>query len=103
LLDDSDSDEIFTADGSNFGDTEFGLRYQFNWGIGWRFTVGKLRVKSDTVTDLFEISGKEGAVAQQLYGELATGSPVNLAIGVGATDEAPDTDVSIRMPLNVKN
>jgi hypothetical protein len=31
------------------------------------------------------------------------GLPLNLAIGIGATDDAPDSDLSFRVPINFFN
>lgn len=63
------------ADGSDIGDIEMGLRYQFNRGGKWPFLVGNLRVKSDTGTDPFELATKSLLDdSPEFSGELPTGS-----------------------------
>ncbi|MDJ0927624.1 MAG: hypothetical protein QNJ73_08240 [Gammaproteobacteria bacterium] len=75
ILTQSTEESVFSADGSDIGDIEFGLRYQFNRGIGWPFMVGNLRIKSDTGTDPFEIATKKSLASEPDFtGELSTGS-----------------------------
>jgi hypothetical protein len=53
-----------------------------------------------------KVAGSDVTVGRLLLGfSLRTpkGTPLNLAIGIGATDDAPDTDVSFRMPINFFN
>lgn len=75
FLEETVDEDVFNASGNDIGDVEFGLRYQFNRGIGWPFIVGNLRVKSDTGTDPFEISTNSTLSGEPDFSsELATGS-----------------------------
>ncbi len=50
------SDDVFEADGSDIGDIEFAVDYQFNDGAGgWPFVTGSLRVKTPTGTNPYEV------------------------------------------------
>ncbi len=75
ILRQTNAEDVFNASGRDFGDVEFGLRYQFRKREGWPFVVGNLRVKSATGTDPFEISSKKSLEGESDFtGELATGS-----------------------------
>ena len=50
-----------------------------------------------------KIAGSDVTIGKFLIGyslNLGNGQPFNLAIGIGATDDAPDTDITFRMPFN---
>ena len=50
-----------------------------------------------------EIAGSDVTIGKLLIGySLRTpdGPPLNLAVGIGATDDAPDTDLTFRVPFN---
>lgn len=65
-------DEVFDVNGSNIGDVEVALHYQFNRGLnGWPFLIGNLRVKSDTGTSPFDVDIDPRSGLQE---ELPTGS-----------------------------
>lgn len=61
----------------------------------------------DPVTQLFsrqKIDGSDVTVGKFLLGfslRLPGGTPLNLAIGIGATQDAPDTDLTFRVPFNI--
>lgn len=49
------------------------------------------------------IAGSDVTIGKLLIGyslKLNDGPPLNLAIGIGTTDDAPDTDVTFRIPFN---
>lgn len=49
------------------------------------------------------IAGSDVTIGKLLIGyslKLHDGPPLNLAIGIGTTDDAPDTDVTFRIPFN---
>jgi len=51
------------------------------------------------------IAGSDATVGKLLVGysmRLASGTPLNIAFGLGTTGEAPDTDLSFRMPFNLR-
>lgn len=53
-----------------------------------------------------KIVGSDVTIGKLIIGyslRLPGGSPLNLAVGIGATDEAPDTDVTLRLPFNFMN
>jgi len=50
-----------------------------------------------------EIDGSDVTIGKLLLGyslRLANGVPLNLAVGIGTTDDAPDTDLTFRLPFN---
>ena len=50
-----------------------------------------------------EIEGSDVTIGKLLLGyslRLANGVPLNLAVGIGTTDDAPDTDLTFRLPFN---
>lgn len=52
-----------------------------------------------------EIAGSDVTVGKLLVGysmRLPGGNPLNLAFGIGATGDAPDTDISFRMPFEFR-
>ena len=49
-----------------------------------------------------EIDGSDVTIGKLLIGyslRLPSGAPLNLAVGIGTTDDAPDTDLTFRMPF----
>jgi len=75
FLTDSVREEVVTADGNDFGDVEFGLRYQFPRRGDWPFLTGNLRVKTTTGTDPFELTTQSTIAGEpSAPRELATGS-----------------------------
>ena len=49
-----------------------------------------------------EIDGSDVTIGKLLIGyslRLGNGTPLNLAVGIGTTDDAPDTDLTFRMPF----
>ncbi len=75
FLTDSVRDDEIAADGSDFGDVEFGLRYQFPRRGEWPFFTGNLRVKTTTGTDPFELTSQPSIAGEpSAPRELATGS-----------------------------
>lgn len=76
FLDSATEESVTSASGSGLGDIEFGMRYQFNQGLGgWPFLVGNLRVKSNTGTDPFELTTEATLSGQPDFNnELPTGS-----------------------------
>ena len=52
-----------------------------------------------------DIAGSDATVGRLTVGyslKLASGAPLNIAFGLGATEDAPDTDLSFRMPFNLR-
>lgn len=52
-----------------------------------------------------EIAGSDATVGKLMVGysmRLASGAPLNIAFGLGTTGDAPDTDLSFRMPFNLR-
>ena len=52
-----------------------------------------------------EIAGSDATVGKLMVGysmRLASGTPLNIAFGLGTTGDAPDTDLSFRMPFNLR-
>ncbi len=50
-----------------------------------------------------EIAGSDVTIGKLLVGyslRTTDGLPLNLAVGIGATDDAPDTDLTFRVPFN---
>lgn len=98
---------------AGFGDVDPGDAWRFNFGMG----VGLNDQSSFSISyqlDFFDETTIENAAQSKVVGSDVTigklivgysirlpgGAPFNLAIGVGATDDAPDTDVTVRMPFN---
>ncbi len=50
-----------------------------------------------------EIAGSDVTIGKLLIGyslRMQNGPPLNLAVGIGATEDAPDTDLTFRVPFN---
>lgn len=51
-----------------------------------------------------DVPGSDVTIGKLLIGyslRLPGGTPLNLAVGIGATDEAPDSDLTFRLPFNL--
>ncbi|MCK6371516.1 MAG: transporter, partial [Gammaproteobacteria bacterium] len=99
-----------------FGDVDPGDAFRFNFGMGFSlndrssFSLSySLDIFDETEIELAaeqEIAGSDVTVGRLLIGyslRLPNGSPLNLSIGIGATDTAPDSDITFRMPFNFLN
>jgi hypothetical protein len=88
------------------------LRMNFGMGIGLN-TQSSLSISYSL--DLFDetwietagmqsIAGSDVTIGRLLIGyslRTAGGTPFNLAVGIGATEDAPDADLSFRLPFNM--
>lgn len=96
-----------------FGDVDPGDAIRFNFGMGVSlndrssFSLSyALDVFDETEIELAaepEVAGSDVTVGKFLIGyslRLPSGSPLNLSIGIGATEDAPDADVTFRLPFN---
>ena len=53
-----------------------------------------------------EIDGSDITVSKLLLGysiRTPGGAPISLSVGIGATDDAPDSDLTFRFPVNLFN
>ena len=98
-----------------FGKVDPGDAIRFNFGMG----IGLNEISSLSFSyalDLFDettiatqspqkIAGSDVTVGKFLVGYSfrlgEKGTPLNLAIGIGTTDAAPDTDITLRVPFNL--
>ena len=96
-----------------FGKVDPGDAYRMSFGLGLglnetssfsisysldQFTKTQIQTAVDP-----EISGSDVTVGRLMIGyslRLSDGTPINLAVGIGATDDAPDTDLTLRMPFS---
>jgi len=101
---------------SGFGKVDPGDAVRLNFGMGLGLndraslslsysldSFSETRIENSVTK---KIAGSDVTVGRLLLGfSLRTkkGTPLNLAIGIGATDDAPDTDLSFRMPVNFFN
>ena len=99
-----------------FGKVDPGNAVRLNFGMGLGLndrasmslsysldTFSKTRIENSATN---KIAGSDVTVGRLLLGfslRTKNGTPLNLSIGIGATDDAPDTDVSFRMPINFFN
>jgi hypothetical protein len=99
-----------------FGNVDPGdaLRLNFGIGIGLNdrssFSVsyaldiyGRTTIQAQAPHD--EIFGSDVTVGRLLLGyslKLPSGTPLNLAVGIGTTKDAPDSDLTFRVPLDFK-
>lgn len=73
--------------------SSFSISYQLD-----QFT----RTRIETAVDP-SIAGSDVTIGKLLIGyslRLSDGPPLNLAVGIGTTDDAPDTDLTFRIPFN---
>ncbi len=96
-----------------FGDVDPGDALRFNFGMGFSLNDRSSFSLSYSL-DIFDeteieyaseqkVAGSDVTVGKFLMGyslRLANGSPLNLSIGIGATEDAPDTDITFRLPFN---
>ena len=103
------------ADGNvtGFGVVDPGDAYRASFGLGLGLNENAsfslsyqldqfTRTRIETAAER-EIAGSDVTVGKLLVGyslRLANGAPLNLAVGIGTTDDAPDTDVTFRMPFS---
>ena len=98
-----------------FGNVDPGdaLRFNFGMGIGlnesssWSISYS-LDSFSETSIEQSggKLAGSDVTIGKLLFGfslRLQSGIPLNLAIGIGVTDDAPDTDITFRVPFNILN
>ena len=97
-----------------FGDVDPGDAYRMSFGLGLglnetsSFSISYsldqfTRTRIQTAIDP-EISGSDVTVGRLMVGyslRLSNGMPFNLAVGIGATEDAPDTDLTVRIPFSV--
>lgn len=100
--------------GALFGNVDPGDALRFNFGMGVSVNDRasfSLSYSLDTFdkTDIETtgtVAGTDVTVGRLLIGyslRLASGSPLNLSIGIGATEDAPDADITFRLPFNFLN
>ena len=96
-----------------FGRVDPGDAYRASFGLGLglnenssfsisysldQFTRTRIETASNS-----SIAGSDVTIGKLLLGyslRLNNGTPLNLAVGIGTTDDAPDTDVTFRMPFS---
>ncbi len=116
LVDDPNDPNDVPAPAYQFGDVNPGDALRFNFGMGASlndrssFSISySLDIFDETEIEFASpsnIQGSDVTVGKFLIGyslRLPGGSPLNLAIGIGATEDAPDTDVTFRVPFNFLN
>jgi hypothetical protein len=99
-----------------FGDVDPGDALRLNFGMGASlndrssYSISySLDIFSETDIQYAtpsEVQGSDVTVGKFLIGyslRLPGGSPLNLSIGIGATEDAPDSDITFRMPFNLLN
>ena len=106
------------ADGnvSGFGTVDPGDAFRLSFGLGLGLndrSSFSISYQVDQYTKTWietardgEIAGSDVTVGKLLIGyslRLPGGAPLNLAVGIGTTDDAPDTDLTFRMPFTVRN
>lgn len=98
---------------NGFGEVDPGDAIRFNFGMG----IGLNEMSSISLSyalDRFNETRIENAARQKVVGSDVTigkfllgysvklgskGIPVNIAVGIGTTDAAPDTDITVRVPF----
>ena len=96
-----------------FGIVDPGDAYRFSFGLGLglnersSFSISYQldQFTKTTIENTIdeEIAGSDVTIGRLLLGyslRLSNGNPFNLAIGIGTTEDAPDTDITFRMPFN---
>jgi len=96
-----------------YGQVDPGGAYRVSFGLGLglndrssssiscaldQFTKTEIQTTLDP-----KIAGSDVTVGKLLIGyflRLEDGTPLNLAVGIGTTDDAPDTDLTFRMPFS---
>ena len=95
-----------------FGHVDPGDAFRMSFGIGLGLNENSslsisyaldqfTKTKIETAVDQ-RIAGSDVTVGKLLIGyslRLQDGTPLNLAVGIGTTDDAPDTDLTFRMPF----
>ncbi len=82
----------------------FGLNERSSFSLSYsldQFTKSRIETAVNQ-----EIDGSDVTIGKMLIGyslRLASGLPLNLAVGIGTTDDAPDTDLTFRMPFSFGN
>jgi len=98
---------------TGFGKVDPGDAYRASFGLGLglnenaSFSISYqldqfTRTRIETAVDP-SIAGSDVTIGKLLVGyslRLSNGAPLNLAVGIGTTEDAPDTDVTFRMPFN---
>jgi hypothetical protein len=107
--------------GAEFEDVDPGDAVRMNFGMGLglnersSFSVSySLDVYSRTEVEFRDpqtqfllqrkLDGSNVTVGKMVFGyslRLPSGSPLSLSVGIGATDDAPDTDLTFRMPITL--
>ena len=110
-----DKGTTLDADGNvlGFGKVDPGDAYRMSFGLGLglnenssfsisyaldQFTKTRIQTAVDR-----RIAGSDVTVGKLMIGyslRLSDGTPLNLAVGIGTTDDAPDTDLTFRMPFS---
>jgi hypothetical protein len=109
--------------GANFEDVDPGDAVRFNFGMGlglnerssfsvsysldmYNRTEVQFRDPQTQFLLRSKIEGSNVTVGKLLFGyslRMPGGAPLSLSVGIGATDDAPDSDVTFRMPINLFN
>ena len=115
-----EDDKGFTIDDEGnvqgFGRVDPGDAYRASFGLGLglnenssfsiSYQLDQFTKTTIETASVPEIAGSDVTVGKLLIGyslRLSNGAPINLAVGIGTTDDAPDTDVTFRMPFNFGN
>lgn len=109
---DQNGDEVIRG----FGKVDPGDALKLNFGMGLglndrtslslSYSLDQFSKTSIEMASTGKIAGSDVTIGRLVMGfSLRTkkGIPLNLAIGIGATEDAPDTDISFRMPVNFFN
>lgn len=99
-----------------FGIVDPGDAYRGSFGLGLglnerssfslSYSLDKFTKSWIETADRQEIDGSDVTVGKLMIGyslRFDNGVPFNLAVGIGTTDDAPDTDITFRLPFNLFN
>lgn len=99
-----------------FGVVDPGDAYRGSFGLGLglnerssfsvSYSLDKFTKSWIETADTQKIEGSDVTVGKLLIGyslRMGNGVPFNLAVGIGTTDDAPDTDLTFRLPFNLFN
>ena len=96
-----------------FGVVDPGNAYRASFGLGLglnetsSFSISYAldqftKTRIETAVDP-EIAGSDVTIGKLVIGyslRVGNGNPLNLAVGIGTTEDAPDTDITFRIPFN---
>ena len=107
--------------GEHFGDVDPGDAIRMNFGMGLglnerssfsvsysldKFSRTSVEFRNGDIFEQQKIDGSDVTVGKLLLGyslRMPGGQPLSLSVGIGATDDAPDSDVTFRVPVTIFN